>query len=159
MIKYILLFFLFILNINASIIHFEEKKYIEVLDNTIVKEGFLEFQKEQISLKYTNSDKILIYENNNLLIKNGEDIQNIDLEKQLILKMIFLLIEAIHKDNFEVLKEYFIIDKKDKITMLKPNESLKNYIKNVEFKKNKKLDFITIKMSNGNITTIKQIND
>ena len=82
-----------------------------------------------------------------------------DLNKQLALKMIFLLIEAIHTNDLKTLEEYFLIKKEKQTTLLNPKESLKNYIKNVEFKKDKKLDFMTIKMTNGNITTIRELDD
>ena len=157
--KFILLSFIFLLNLNASTINFQEEKYIEVIDNTVFRKGTLDFKENRISLKYKNSNRILIYKDDNLTIKNGDDIQNIDLNKQLALKMIFLLIEAIHTNDLNTLEEYFQINKKKKITILEPKESLKNYIENVEFKKNKKLDFITIEMSNGNITTIRGLND
>lgn len=157
--KFILLFFAFFLNLNASIINFQEEKYIEVIDNSVFRKGTLDFKENKISLKYKNSNRVLIYEDDNLTIKNGEDIQRVDLNKQLALKMIFLLIEAIHTNDLKTLEEYFLIKKEKQTTLLEPKESLKNYIKNVEFKKDKKLDFMTIKMTNGNITTIRELDD
>ena len=144
---------------DASSINFQEEKYIEVIDNTVLKKGTLDFKENQITLKYKNSNRILVYKDDSLTIKSGEDTQTIDLNKQIQLKMIFLLIEAIHKNDLETLSEYFEINKKNKITTLKPLGSLANYIENVEFKKDKKLDFMTIKMANGNITTIRELND
>lgn len=159
MIKYFFILSIFILNLNASIINFQEEKYIEVIDNTVYKKGTLEFKENKITLKYKNSNRVLIYEDDSLTIKNAENTQNIDLNKQLGLKMIFLLIKSIHKNDSKTLEEYFEISKKDKTTTLNPKDSLKNYIEYVEFKKDKKLDFITIKMSTGNITTIRELND
>lgn len=159
MIKFILLLSVFIFNIHASTINFQEEKYIEVIDNTVFKKGSLDFKENQITLKYKNSNRILVYENDNLTIKTGKDTQTVDLNKQLALKMVFLLIEAIHKDDLKTLSEYFKIKKKNEITKLEPLGSLTNYIENVEFKKDKKLEFLTIKMANGNITTIRELND
>ena len=157
--RFILLFFAFFLNLNASTINFQEEKYIEVIDNSVFRKGTLDFKENKISLKYKNSNRVLIYEDDNLTIKSGEDIQRVDLNKQLALKMIFLLIEAIHTNDLKTLEEYFLIKKEKQTTLLNPKESLKNYIKNVEFKKDKKLDFMTIKMTNGNITTIRELDD
>jgi len=157
--RFILLFFAFFLNLNASTINFQEEKYIEVIDNSVFRKGTLDFKENKISLKYKNSNRVLIYEDDNLTIKSGEDIQRVDLNKQLALKMIFLLIEAIHTNDLKTLEEYFLIKKEKQTTLLEPKESLKNYIKNVEFKKDKKLDFMTIKMTNGNITTIRELDD
>jgi len=159
MIKFILLLSIFMFNINASTINFQEEKYIEVIDNSVFRKGTLDFKENKISLKYKNSNRVLIYEDDNLTIKSGEDIQRVDLNKQLALKMIFLLIAAIHTNDLKTLEEYFLIKKEKQTTLLQPKESLKNYIKNVEFKKDKKLDFMTIKMTNGNITTIRELDD
>lgn len=159
MIKFILLLSIFIFNIHASTINFQEEKYIEVIDNTVFKKGSLDFKENQITLKYKNSNRVLIYKDDNLTIKSGNDTQTIDLNKQLALKMVFLLIEAIHINDLKTLSEYFKINKENKITNLEPLGSLANYIENVEFKKDKKLDFLTIKMTNGNITTIRELNE
>jgi len=159
MIKFILLLSIFMFNINASTINFQEEKYIEVIDNTVFKKGTLDFKENQITLKYKNSNRVLIYKEDNLTIKTEEDTQTIDLNKQIALKIIFLLIEAIHTNDLQTLQEHFKINKTNKITTLNPLGSLTNYIEEVEYKKDKKLDFLTIKMTNGNITTIRELND
>ena len=159
MIKFILLLSIFMFNINASTINFQEEKYIEVIDNTVFKKGTLDFKENQITLKYKNSNRVLIYKEDNLTIKTEEDTQTIDLNKQIALKMVFLLIKSIHINDFKTLEEHFNIYEKKKVITLEPKSSLKSYITYVEYKKDKKLDFLTIKMTNGNITTIRELND
>lgn len=159
MLKLFLVSILFLLGATASTINFEEEKYIEVLDDTIIKKGTLEFTDTQIKLQYKNSNRILIYGEDTLIIKINDEIQELDLNNQLALKTVFLLIEAIHKNDLELLKEFFIINKKQNIYTLNPKEILQNYIEMVEFKKNKTLDYITIHMTNGNKTTIREVND
>jgi len=144
---------------NASSINFQEEKYIEVIDNTVFKKGTLDFKENEITLKYKNSNRVLIYKDDNLTIQNGEDIQSINLNKQIALKMVFLLIESIHTNDLKTLEEHFNIYEKKKVITLEPKSSLKSYITYVEYKKDKKLDFLTIKMTNGNITTIRELND
>jgi hypothetical protein len=148
-----------VISVNASIIHFEEEKYIEVLDNSIKKEGTLEFLDKKLKLKYKHSKRVLTYENDILTIQAGDAIQEIDLTKQLALKISFLLIESIHYNKIKVLEEYFIINKENNITFLKPKEMLINYIISVEYKKTKTLEYLTIHMTNGNKTTIRELND
>ncbi len=138
MIKFILLLSVFIFNINASTINFQEEKYIEVIDNTVFKKGSLDFKENQITLKYKNSNRVLIYKEDNLTIKIAEETQTVDLNKQIALKMIFLLIEAIHTNDLQTVQEHFKIHKKNKTTTLEPLGSLTNYIENVEYKKDKK---------------------
>ena len=144
---------------NASSINFQEEKYIEVIDNTVFKKGTLDFKENEITLKYKNSNRVLIYKDDNLTIQNGEDIQSINLNKQIALKMVFLLIESIHTNDLKTLEEHFNIYEKKKVITLEPKSSLKSYITYVEYKKDKKLDFLTIKMTNGNITTIRELDD
>jgi len=153
----IMSFFLIVL--NASIIHFEEEKYIEVLDNSIRKQGTLEFLEDTIKLKYKNSKRTLIYKDDNLDIIIGDEVQTIDLNNQVSLKILFLLMQSIHYNDIEMIEEYFAITKEKNLTILTPKENIKNYIKLVEFKKSTHLEFIKIYMYNKNIITIREIHD
>ena len=159
MIKPLLISSIIVLNVFSSTIHFEEEKYIEVLGNSIIKKGTLTFKDNTIKFKYINSNESLIYKNNNLTIKNGEEIKEIDINKQFTLKLVFLLIEAINNNDLISLNEYFIVNKETNVYILKPKEELKNYLKKILFKKDQKLDFLTIHMTNGNTTTIRELND
>ncbi len=159
MLKIFTIFYIFLLSLGAQTIKFEEEKYIEALDNTIKKIGILEFDNSQIKLKYDNSSKVLIYNNDKLIVKTEEESQELDLKNQLALKMIFLLIETIFKDDYKSLEEFFFIKQDGKIYYLKPKENLENYIKEVEFKKDKRLNYFIISMSNGNKTTIRELDD
>ena len=159
MIKILLLFCIFILTINAQTINFLEEKYVELINDTIIKKGTLSFETNQISLNYKGSDKTLVYKNDLLLIKTKKDIQKIDSKNQFALKIVFLIIEAINKNDFKTLKRYFIVEESNTQITLTPNGNLKNYISDIKFKKNKKLEYLTINMKNGNKTTIREIND
>ena len=158
MIRVGFIFLSFFLTMNASIINFEEEKYISAIDNTFYRKGTLEFKEKTIILRYNNSNRILIYKDDTLILKNKNEIQKINLDEQLLLKMVFVLIESIHNNDLESLEEFFTISKKT-ITVLKPKEILKSYIEKVEFKNQKSLEFITIYMRNQNRTTIRQIDD
>jgi len=144
---------------NASIIHFEEEKYIDVLGNSIRKKGTLEFAQDTIKLQYQNSNRVLIYKDDNLQIQIDDEIQNINLNNQIALKMLFLLMQAIYTNDIEMIKEYFFIQKENDTTLLTPKENIKNYILSVEFKKNTQLEFIKVSMRNKNIITIRELDD
>jgi len=145
--------------LNGSIIHFEEEKYIEVVDNSFLKKGTLEFIDKKIKLQYKDSNKVLVYEDDTLNIYIDNEVKKVDLNSQVALRTLFVIIESIYKNDLEILKEFFTLSKKDDITLLKPKEVLENYIKVIEFKKNKTLEFIIIFMTNGNKTTIRELND
>lgn len=155
-----MLLILFAINLNATdIIHFQEQKYINIIDDSIIKKGTLTFSQKTIQLQYKNSDQVLIYEDDTLTLKENNITSNIDLKPKNHLKMIFLLIEAIYTDNMELLKDFFLLTSKNNITTLKPLDELKNYIDFIEFKKEKTLDFISIVMRNQDKITIRQIDD
>jgi hypothetical protein len=156
----LLFIFLSLIHLNGSdIINFQEEKYIDIIGESFLKKGTLEFDNKKIKLQYKGSDKVLIYKEDTLILKESNEIKSIDLKEKEHLKMIFLLIEAIYKDDMEILKEFFILSKEDTRNILKPTGTLKNYINYVAFKKNKTLEFIIIDMKNQNKTTIRQIDD
>jgi len=159
MFRILLTTMILIVSLRATIINFEEEKYIDVLGNSIKKNGKLEFIDNTIKLQYTNSKRVLIYENEVLNIYIEDEVKKIDLENQIALKVSFLLIESIHYDNIKDLENYFIIEKEEDVTFLKPKELLKNHIISVEYKKTKRLEYLTIFMSNGNKTTIRELDD
>ncbi len=159
MVRLGLFFILLFVSLNAKIINFQEEKYIEVIDNSTLKQGTLEFIQNKIILKYQNSNRVLTYEEDTLTIQKNDEIQKIDLSSQIALKMVFLLIESIYKNDMEMLQAFFTIEKKKDFIRLAPKEDIKSYLKYVEFKKGETLEFITIHMTNGNTTTIRELND
>jgi hypothetical protein len=143
----------------AKTIQFTEEKYIQALDNTIKKQGTLHFEANKIMLTYKNSMRKLIYENDTLHIQINNEIQTLNLNNQQALRMIFLLIQSIMNDDFTLVQEYFTITIKEGITQLTPKQNISAYIDFIRFKKDTLLHFITISMTNGNSTTIREIND
>ncbi len=159
MVRLGLFFILLFVSLNAKIINFQEEKYIEVIDNSTLKQGTLEFIQNKIILKYKNSNRVLTYAEDILIIQKNDEIQKIDLSSQIALKMVFLLIESIYKNDMEMLESFFTIEKKKDFIRLAPKDDIKSYLKYVEFKKGETLEFITIHMTNGNTTTIRELND
>lgn len=157
--RFIILTLFILFTLNAKTINFQEEKYIEAIGQTIYKKGKLDFQEDSTMLSYKDSSKILIEKNGELFVKDENNLKRIDSSKQLALKIVFLLIKAIQKDDFEILKEFFTVDSKESVWSLFPKESLKEYIQKVEFKKSNKLDFITVFMNNGDKTIIRESND
>lgn len=155
-----LLLFLFSASLLwGQTIHFNEEKYIHALNNTLSKKGTLSFINESVILQYAHSNKKLIYNKDTLSIQLNGKTQTLDLNNQMALKMVFLLIQSIHTNNTHLLHEYFTVEQKKGITSLFPKASISSYIEFVQFKKDSKLHFMTIEMSNKNKTTIREIND
>lgn len=157
--KLIFLVIFITFTLNAKTINFQEEKYIDAIGQTVYNKGQVKFFENRIELSYKNSSKILIEKQNELFVKQNGKILKIQTSDQLALKIVFSLIKAIQKDDYELLKEFFIVNIKDNTYTLTPKENVKNYIEKVEFKKRDKLDFITIFMNNGDKTIIREIND
>ncbi|QKF83509.1 hypothetical protein [Halarcobacter ebronensis] len=157
--KVFILLFFSILLLNANTINFQEKRYIDAIGQTILKKGKIEFLENQTILSYNNFQKSLIEKEGELFVKEGKTIQKLDSSNKEILKVVFLLINTIYKDNFTLLDEFFTDDFKENIHRLTPKTLLNDYIEYVEFKKSKKLDFITIVMKNQDTITIEQSDD
>lgn len=155
----VLLLAIFTLFLNAETIHFQEEKYIEVVGNSFYKKGTLEFKNNSIKLQYNNSNKVLKYQNDTLTLLNEGQEEPIDQNVQTMLKMVFLLIQSIYYDDMETLKDFFTIKLNQQEIELLPKENLSSYIKTIHFRKNSSLEYLSIKMQNGNITTIKQIDE
>lgn len=158
MIRSFFIFIFFICFLNAQTINFKEEKYIDAIDKTVYNKGTLKLLENETRLKYKNSSKILINKDDELYIQDNKDIQVIDSSKQLTLKILFLLIKSIINDDFQTLKEFFYVSLEDKVYVLNPKEQLKDYINLIKFKKDTKLEFLTIYMKNGNKTTIRETN-
>lgn len=148
----------FMIFVNAETIHFQEEKYIEVIGNSFYKKGTLEFEDTRIKLQYNNSDKILIYDNDSLVLVEKEQQIKLDQDKQIVIKMVFLLIGSIYHNDMQTLEEFFTINPKENETLLIPKEGVSRYIQTIRFsKKNQRLNYLEFIMQNGDITTIKQI--
>jgi len=157
--KFFFLIFV-VVSLNAKIVHFQEEKYIEVVDNTFYKKGTLEFNTDSIKLQYQNRDKVLVYNNDTLTLLDGEKKEEINPQAKILLKIIFQLIDAVYKNDLETLKEFFSVKKNGDNIVLEPKENAAGYINTISFsKKDDKLQYLTIDMKNGNKTTIRQIDE
>ncbi|MCJ8328171.1 MAG: hypothetical protein MJK08_13845 [Campylobacterales bacterium] len=154
MYKFIFIFILFFTHLYSTVIHFSENKYINALDITVSKEATLYFNKKDTILKYNNENKITIFNKNNIIIKRGEKIEILSHEDNMKLTLFFLLVNSIHYNNIDLLKNDFKIIQNNE-TILIPNNYISNIIINIKYtKKNNLLNKLTIYFVNKNRITI-----
>jgi len=158
MIKKLLLFILLSCYIYADIVDFKEERYIYAVDNSFIRKGTILFEKDKIEVFYKNDSKILIYSNDNLTVKDEDSTYDIDLEKNIHMKIFFNLLEAIYNDEKIKLEEYFNIKIDNNTVFLDPKDLIANYISSISYKKTEKLDFLKIELSNEDRIEIEQIN-
>ncbi|MDX1808676.1 MAG: hypothetical protein R3331_03990 [Sulfurospirillaceae bacterium] len=125
-------------------IDFKETRYLYAIDKSIDFEGSITFLKESIKITYIKPKQESIVYTQNDAIKQK--------------KLFFMILEAIHSDDETLLGEFFEIKKDKNIVTLRPLELAKEYIKKVEYEKQKdRLIFIEIFMQNNDRIKIETI--
>lgn len=155
---YKILFFILLLitQVSAKKVEFVEKNYINALDMTTKKEGSLDFLKASVILKYKNENKIVTFNEKNIIINTANNEEILKHEENLHLKIFFTLVTAIHYNDLKSLKEDFEVIISDNITLM-PNDYISFVIEKIQFKKvNSKLEYLKIDFTNGNRIEIVQ---
>ena len=152
-----LLFISLCINLFSQTINFKESKHIDALKQTISKTGYINYKENSIETSYTNSDEILVFKDDTLFIKEGEETSEIDLNRDVGKKIYFTLIDAINSNDLSNLELYFEIKKQNNEILLNPKDMIANYIEEIRYKKEKKLEYLHINMANGDRITIEQI--
>ena len=153
----ILFFTLFSINIFAQTIHFKESKYIDALNASTKKTGYITFKEEAIETSYENSSEVLLFQEDTLFIKKKDETIEIDLNRDMPKKIYYTLLEAIYLDDISNLKLYFEIEQKNSEIFLTPKSIVANYVKNISYKKTTKLEYLHINMLNNDRISIEQI--
>lgn len=149
---------IFFTSLFSQTINFQEVKYIDALGTQTKKFGTIEFNEEFIKSSYKNSDEVLLFKEETLFIKKGEQTQEIDLNRDMPKKIYFSILEAIYLDDLSNLELYFEIKKENSEITLSPKSVVAKYVKEIKFKKTSKLDFLKIYMLNNDRIEIEQIN-
>lgn len=155
----IILFIFLIINIfYAKEINFTQTKYINALDSSFKKYGFIKISKNELILKYSNEDKIIHFKEDNILILNKGKEEILEYDKNIKLQIFYKLITSIYNNNTSSLENNFKVLKKDDITLV-PKEYIKNIIHKIKYKKeNEKLKYLDIYFTNKDRISIVQTN-
>lgn len=146
------------ISLFSQTINFKETKYIDALDNEIKKTGYIHFGKDFIETSYINDEEVLLFKDEFLYIKKANESIEIDLNRDMAKKIYFTILEAIYLDDLTNLELYFEIKKENKKITLTPKSVVASYLKSIEFKKDKKLEFLIIYMLNNDRIRIEQTN-
>ncbi|AXH11254.1 hypothetical protein [Halarcobacter bivalviorum] len=152
-----LFFTLFSINLFAQTIHFQESKYIDALNSSTKKTGYINFRENSIETSYENSDVVLLFEEDTLFIMKNEGTVEIDLTRDMPKKIYVTLLQAIYLDEISKLELYFEVQMKKDEIFLKPKSIVANYIKSINYKKTTKLEYLHINMLNNDRISIEQI--
>ena len=154
---YLLLLFSYAI-LFAESIPFEEKRYIYALNSTVVKNGTINFSTDDLAILYSNGGQKLIYAKNRLTITGKGKTKVINLDKDIVTKLFFVVLQAIFHDDREQLKRFFTIESKGTQRILHPKELASKRIVKIIYKKSDTLDYLHIYLKNQGRISIEQIN-
>ncbi len=137
-------------------IHFEENRYLYSLNKTITKKGTIDASKNDLTILYSDGGQKLIYVENRLTIIDKGKTKVIDLDKDIVTKLFFVVLQAIFLDDREQLKQFFTIESKGAQRILYPKELASKRIVKIIYKKSDKLDYLHIYLKNQDRISIEQ---
>lgn len=134
------LFLLFAtLSIEAEDLAFNETRYINALDKTLTLSGNISFSDERIKILYKEpQEKTIIYQDEMLTIIDGKNLKTISINSEPVMGYFFMVIKAIHDENYVFLDTFFTTEHFDTYTKLTPKETVAKYLHEILFYKNKK---------------------
>ncbi len=154
--KAVLLILLTCTTLLAEKIHFEEKRYLYSLNKTINKQGVISSSKDELTILYQNGQK-LIYRNDLLTISSRGKQKVIDLNKDLVMKLFFVVLQDIFSDDIMQLKQFFTIQSKGTQRILHPKALASKRIVKIIYQKSEKLDYLHIHLKNKDRISIEQV--
>jgi len=158
MFRYIVFIGFFTIVIFSKNIHFLEEKYYSALDSTFQKRGNIHFSKDEIEIVYEEDKTRLTVKGDILMTQKGKNKKELDLNKKPVIKMFFILFEAIYFEKKDILQSYFHMTNKEGISTLIPKKDIAQYIKSVRYyKTTKKLNFLQINLKNSDRIRIEEI--
>lgn len=133
------LFLLFTaLSLKAEDLAFTESRYINALDKTLTLSGNINFDNERIKIVYKEPhQKTILYEDETLTIDDGKNSKTISINSEPVMGYFFMVIKAIHDENYTFLDTFFTTEHFDTYTKLTPKEVVAQYLQEVLFYKNK----------------------
>ena len=140
----------------AESIYFEENRYLYSLNKTITKKGTIGSSKSDLTILYSDGGQKLIYDKNRLTITDHGKTKVIDLNKDIVTKLFFVVLQAIFHDDKEQLKQFFTIESKGAQRILHPKELASKRIVKIVYKKSDKLDYLHIYLKNKDRISIEQ---
>lgn len=143
----------------AETIPFEEKRYIYALNSTIIKKGEIDASKDDLTIRYSSGGQKLIYTKNRLTITGQGKTKVIDLDKDIVTKLFFVVLHAIFRDDREQLMRFFTIESKGTQRILYPKELASKRIVKIIYQKSDKLDYLHIYLKNQDRISIEQVNE
>lgn len=139
------LFLVFSVFAQDDVSKFIETRYINAINKTINLNGDIAFGTNHIKIDYSELKQSIVYEDEVLHITNEKGKKSININSEPVMGYFFMIIKAIHDDDYVLLDSYFDMKQTDLSTKLIPKDIAKKYIEEITFTKhNSALQFLRV---------------
>ena len=156
MLRRVILFLLFTFVLSAETVHFKEERYLYALDKRVIRKGTIRSSREGLEILYDKDGQSLLYHNDTLIITEGKQRKTVDLDHDPVMKIFFVLLNAIFHDDTGRLGRFFTIQSRDGERILSPKKPISAKLIKVIYRKRKRLDYLRIYLKNGDRISIEQ---
>ncbi len=157
MYRVVIYFLLTLTLLLPDTIHFRENRYIYALNKTVVKTGIITSSEDSLTVAYDKSGQKLLYDGESLTIADRRGTKVIDLNRDIVTKLFFVLLQAVFHNDEKQLKQFFTIESRGSQRILYPRELASGHITKIIYKKSNKLDYLHIYLKNQDRISIEQI--
>ena len=137
-------------------VHFKEERYLYALDKRVTRKGTIRSSGKGLEIIYDQGGQSLLYRNDKLIMTQGEQRKTVDLDRDPVMKIFFVLLGAIFHDDTGKLGRFFSIQSRDGERILLPKEPISEKLIKVVYRKRKRLDYLRIYLKNGDRISIEQ---
>jgi len=154
--KLFLLLFLFATLLVAKSFYFHEQRYSAALEKTLDFEGVISFGVNSLKIKYKNTDKTIIFKNEEVDILQGSKRLKLSEEQSLQMALFFeTLLDIYHQRDVKLAKN-FHIQQHIRVVFFIPFGDIQEYIKKIELYKDlKRVTSIKFFLQNNDTIKIK----
>ena len=134
---------------------FHEKRYSYVFDDSIVLDGIITFDVNNIFIKYNNSDKEIFYEDSIITLKENAKVVELSVLQTQQIKIFLDILVLLNENNEIILNNKFDITTiNEKIVLVPKYELYKHIEKIIVTRDGNKLEVIQVTLLNHDTITI-----
>ena len=119
----------------ARTYNFTETRYSDAFDDSVHLKGLIEFQENSLKINYENDNREILYEDSALVIKQNEELLDIDEYQAQKVSSFFEVLLLLYGNNTALLEKHFIVKHRDTTIVLTPRDGLLKDIEKLTLQK------------------------
>ena len=153
--KFFIFLFVLVSLLYSKTYNFTETRYSDALDKERKLKGSIDFFDNGLHILYKNSGVELLYKNGEFTYMQDGKEKVMDKNEHLYIAGFFRIISLIHKNDFKLLADKFVIQDNGEIMILSPKGEEKEFIQEIKILKQLQLaPKITLYLTNGDFIDI-----